>query len=178
VKQPLHTLPTFGPAWAYPLTSGQMFLLNTLLPALQPPNPPLRHGSTSLTYSSITLLSMANHTCICSNIKIPKHAHPDLYARSFDLWKYGSYFSRLNFSWPNGLINLASYEFYTEMHERLCSICKSIHAFDALSSLAHCRSLAHILALSYEVWPESLQDPDQPTIEPASQTFFRTLLPH
>ena len=37
--------------------------------------------------------------------KIPKHAHPDLHPRSFDLWKY-SFLSRLSFSWPNDLVNI------------------------------------------------------------------------
>ena len=54
---------------------------------------------------------------------IPKHAHPDLHTRSFDIWRYSSFFSRLNFSWPNGLINLPDYEYFTQIDDRHCSLC-------------------------------------------------------
>ena len=112
---------------------------------------------------------------------IPKHAHPDLHHRSFDIWRYSSFFSRLSFSWPNGLVNLPNYEFFNQIDDRHCSLCDQVHPFDALSCLAQCRHLSYARSLAFDVWPP----PAQPIILDWYQTatrddkrkFIRTLLP-
>ena len=113
--------------------------------------------------------------------KISRHAHPDLHTRSFDLWRYSSFFSRLSFSWPNGLVNIPTYEFFNTMDERWCSLCNSIHAFDALSSLAQCRQLAPALDLAFQVWPLPVQGKVRDWFRQAGRDskrkFVRTLLP-
>ena len=113
--------------------------------------------------------------------KIPRHAHPDLHPRSFDLWKYSSFFSRLSFSWPNGLVNIPGYEFFNTMDERRCSLCNSIHAFDALSCLAQCTHLTPVLDLAFQTWHPQLQDKVKNWYGQADRDekrkFVRTLLP-
>ena len=113
--------------------------------------------------------------------KISRHAHPDLHTRSFDLWRYSSFFSRLSFSWPNGLVNIPTYEFFNTMDERWCSLCNLVHPFDALSSLAQCAQLAPALDLAFQVWPLPAQgvvrDWFRHTGRDSKRKFVRTLLP-
>ena len=57
----------------------------------------------------------------------PKHAHPDLHTRSFDICNLSPPFSRLKSSCPNGLLGIRS-----------C-------AFDAQPCLAQCNTLSNLL---------------------------------
>ena len=116
-----------------------------------PPAIPLFH----LHQGSI-LISCKPHYHLFRHL-IPKHAHPNLHNRSFDLWSYSSFFSRLNFSWPNGLINLPDYEYFTQIDDRHCRLCNQVHPFDALSCLAQCGHLSYARDLSFDVWPIPVQ---------------------
>ena len=64
---------------------------------------------------------------------------------------HASFFSRLSFSWPNGLVNLPDYE------HRHCSLCDQVHPFDALSCLAQCTHLTYARSLAFDVWPTPIQ---------------------
>jgi len=113
--------------------------------------------------------------------KIPRHAHPDLHPRSFDLWRYSSFFSRLSFSWPNGLVNIRTFEWFNTLDERRCSLCNSIHAFDALSCLAQCTQLSPVLDLAFQTWHPQTQTVVRDWFRQADRDdkrkFVRTLLP-
>ena len=112
---------------------------------------------------------------------IPKHAHPDLHHRSFDIWICSSFFSRLSFSWPNGLVNLPNYEYFNQIDDRHCSLCDQVHPFDALSCLAQCRHLSYARSLAFDAWPPPAQDTVKDWCHSASRDdkrkFTRTLLP-
>lgn len=51
--------------------------------------------------------------------EIPLHAHPDLHERSFDLWRFSSFFPRLSFSWAN----IPTYEFFSQIDDRYAGQC-------------------------------------------------------
>ena len=71
--------------------------------------------------------------------------------------RYSSLLSRLTFYWPNGLVNLPTYEYFTQIDDRQCSLCNQVHPFDALSCLAQCAHLSYARSLSFDVWPLPIQ---------------------
>mmetsp|Transcript_3721 Transcript_3721/g.6577 ORF Transcript_3721/g.6577 Transcript_3721/m.6577 type:complete len:292 (-) Transcript_3721:42-917(-) len=147
--------------------------------SILPPPPPPRLAKFDLHKGAI-LIQGKPHYHLYKH-KIPRHAHPDLHPRSFDLWRYSSFFSRLSFSWPNGLVNIRTYEFFNTMDERMCSLCNSIHAFDALSCLAQCHQLNNTLRLAFDVWHPQAQQIVKEWFRRADRDdkckFVRTLLP-
>ena len=83
---------------------------------------------------------------------IPIHAHNHLHPNSFDLWVYSSFFPKLPYSWPNGLISLPPYGPFFTMDERAWSLCNGTHAMDPLSCPTYCSTLSALRNLSFEVW--------------------------
>ena len=84
----------------------------------------------------------------------------------------------------NGLVNIPTYEFYSEMDEseHVCSLCSHVHALGALSCPAQCTALTHVLQHSFQVWPGQSQAQVQAWYQAADRDLKRkvvhTLLPH
>ena len=101
--------------------------------------------------------------------------------RSFDIWRLSSFFSRLAFSWPNGLVNIPNYEYFNQIDDRHCSLCDQVHPFDALSCLAQCQHLTYAPSLAFDAWPSPAQQVVTSWYQLASRDekrkFIRTLPP-
>ena len=132
LENPPLTTAIYNLTWVLLGTSGQTFSQSRRRSALSPHPPQLNFFD--LHQASI-LVQGKPHYHLYKH-KISRHAHPDLHPRSFDLWRYSSFLSRLSFFWPKGLVNIPMYKCFNTVDERRCSLCSTIHAFDAMSCLA------------------------------------------
>ena len=147
--------------------------------AYLPLPPPTRPPPYTLMYGSIPITGKP-HFSIFRHL-IPIHAHNHLHPNSFDLWVYSSFFSKLSYSWPNGLVSLPQYEPFFTMDERNCSLCNGTHAMDPLSCLTYCSSLSGLRDLSFDVWHVDVRPAVKAWFLGADREdqrkFIRTLLP-